>query len=101
MSENKIQNSIDLSPNYEQQKEEIELLKNIIPEQVTILKSEPNFNIQIQIEGDTPVEEHFKTFYLDIFLNNNYPEKPPRYKLTEENDLLNEKKKEMTVVRKI
>ena len=100
MSENKIQNSIDLSPNYEQQKEEIELLKNIIPEHVTIVKSEPNFNIQIQIEGDTPEEEHFKTFYLDIFLNNNYPEKSPRYKLTEENDLLNEKKKE-TLIKKL
>ena len=73
MSKSKIKNSTDPPPNYEQQKEEIELLKNIIPEQVTILKSEPNFKIQIQIEGDNPEEEHFKTFYLDIFLNNNYP----------------------------
>ena len=90
-----MQNSIDLSPNYEQQKEEIELLKNIIPEKVTILKSEPNFNVQIEIEGDNPEEERCKTFYLEIFLNNNYPEKSPRYKLTEENDFLNERKKEI------
>lgn len=55
--ENKIQNSINLSPNYDQQLEEIEILKNILPEKVTILKSEPNFNIQIEIEGENDEEE--------------------------------------------
>ena len=95
--ENKIQNSINLSPNYDQQLEEIEILKNILPEKVTILKSEPNFNIQIEIEGENDEEEPFKTFYLEIFLNNNYPEKSPRFKIYEANDCINDKRKEMLI----
>ena len=84
------------SPNYEQQEEEIEVLKNILPEKVIILKSEPNFQIQIEIEGDNPEqEESFKTFYLEIFLNHNYPEKAPRVKVYEINDCINEKRQEM------
>ena len=95
--ENKIQNSINLSPNYDQQLEEIEILKNILPEKVTILKSEPNFNIQIEIEGENDEEEPLKTFYLEIFLNNNYPEKSPRFKIYEANDCINDKRKEMLI----
>jgi hypothetical protein len=89
-------NTDNISPNYEQQEEEIEVLKNILPEKVTILKSEPNFHIQIEIEGENPEEEEpFKTFYLEIFLNNSYPEKAPRIKVYEANDCLNEKRKDM------
>ena len=84
------------NPDYEQQLEEIEVLQNILPEKVTIVKSSPNYDIQIEIEGDNPEkDEPFKTFYLEVFLNNYYPEKPPRLKIYEINDYLNDKKKEM------
>ena len=80
--ENEIETSIKDSPNYEQQLEEIELLQNILLEKVKIIKDEPNFNIQIEIEGDNPnQEEAFKTFYLEVELNNDYPEKPPKLKV--------------------
>ena len=75
------------NPNYEQQQEEIEVLQNILPEKVTIVKSSPNYDIQIEIEGDNPEkDEPFKTFYLEVFLNNYYPEKPPRLKIYEANE---------------
>ena len=94
--ENKIETSIKDSPNYEQQLEEIELLQNILLEKVKIIKDEPNFNIQIEIEGDNPnQEEAFKTFYLEVELNNDYPEKPPKLKVYEANDNLNDKNKEI------
>lgn len=90
--ENKVQNT---SPNYDQQLEEIELLQNILLQKLTIIQSEPNFIIQLEIEGDNPEEEEpFKTFYLEITLNNNYPDKQPRLKFYEVNDYLNEKRKE-------
>ena len=41
--ENEIENSGKISPNYEQQLEEIDILKNILPEKVTILQESPNF----------------------------------------------------------
>ena len=92
------QNKMNTFPNYEQQEEEIEVLKNILPEKVTILKSEPNFKIQIEIEGENNGEEEpFKTFYLEIFLNNSYPEKAPRFKVYEANDCLNDKRKDMLI----
>ena len=93
-----IQKATNTSPNYEQQEEEIEVLKNILPEKVTVLKTEPNFHIQIEIEGENnEEEEHFKTFYLEIYLNNNYPEKAPRFKIYEANDCLNDKRKDMLI----
>ena len=92
------QNKMNTFPNYEQQEEEIEVLKNILPEKVTVLKSEPNFKIQIEIEGENNGEEEpFKTFYLEIFLNNSYPEKAPRFKVYEANDCLNDKRKDMLI----
>ena len=94
--ENEIETSIKDSPNYEQQLEEIEILQNILLEKVKIIKDEPNFNIQIEIEGDNPnQEEAFKTFYLEVELNNDYPEKPPKLKVYEANDNLNDKNKEI------
>ena len=96
--ESEIQNP---STNYEQQLEEIEILKNILPEKIKILKSEPNFDIQIEIEGDNPEQDKpFKTFFLEVFLNNYYPEKSPRIQFYEANDCLNEKKKE-TLIKKL
>ena len=94
--ENEIETSIKDSPNYEQQLEEIEILQNILLEKVKIIKEEPNFHIQIEIEGDNPnQEESFKTFYLEVQLNNDYPEKPPKLKIFEANDNLSDKNKEI------
>ena len=94
--ENKIETSIKDSPNYEQQLEEIEILQNILLEKVKIIKDEPNFHIQIEIEGDNPnQDETFKTFYLEVQLNNDYPEKPPKLKIYEANDNLSDKNKEI------
>ena len=85
--------SIKTSPNYDQQIEEIELLKNIIPENLEIVNKEPNFHIQIKIIGKTS-ENPIKTFFLNIFLNYYYPEKSPRFTITEINNLLSAKNKE-------
>ena len=74
----------------------MKFLKNILPEKVTILQESPNFIIQIEIEGDNKnQEESYKTFYLEVSLNNDYPEKSPKIKISEENNNLNEENKEM------
>ena len=90
--EPKKKNSIKSSPNYDRQVEEIELLKNIIPEKMEIIKEEPNFNIKIEIEGNN-TDEPKKTFILIIYLNYYYPEKAPRFKFYEINNYLNERRK--------
>ena len=81
--------SIKSSPNYDQQIEEIELLKNIIPEKITILKEEPNFNIQLEIEAND-IEDPIKKFILIIYLNYNYPEQSPEFKIYEINNNLSD-----------
>jgi len=78
--------SIKSSPNYEQQADEIELLKNIIPEKIEIISEEPDFNIRIEIKGNT--EKPKKTFILNICLNYDYPEKSPTFKIEEINNHL-------------
>ena len=85
-------NSIKSSPNFDQQIDEIELLKNIIPEKIEILKEEPNFNIKIEIVGNN-TDKPKKTFILIIYLNYYYPEKAPRFKIYEINNYLNERRK--------
>ena len=52
----------NISPNYDQQVEEIELLKNIIPEKIEILKELPNFHLKIEIVGQK-VEKPKKNLY--------------------------------------
>ena len=87
-------NSIKSSPNYAQQVDEIELLKNIIPEKIGILKEEPNFNIKIEIVGNNS-DEPKKTFILIIYLNYYYPEKATRFKFYEINNYLNKTRKKI------
>ena len=87
--------TIKSSPNYDQQVDEIELLKNIIPEKVTILKEEPNFNIQIDIDpNDSDTDEPIKQFILIIYLNFDYPEKQPRFEISEINNNLSGERRE-------
>jgi len=85
--------SIKSSPNYEQQVDEIELLKNIIPEKIEIVNEEPDFHIQLEIKGDT--EKPKKTFILNIYLNNDYPEKSPTFKIEEVNKHLSDKRQKI------
>ena len=84
--------SIKSSPNYDQQVEEIEILKNIIPEKIEVLKEEPNFILKIEIVGNN-IEEPKKKFILEINLIYNYPEKLPRYRIYEINNYLSDKRK--------
>ena len=85
--------SIKSFPNYEQQVDEIELLKNIIPEKIEIVNEEPDFHIQLEIKGDT--EKPKKTFILNIYLNNDYPEKSPTFKIEEVNKHLSDKRQKI------
>lgn len=85
--------SIKSSPNYEQQVDEIELLKNIIPEKIEIISEEPDFNIKIEIKGNT--EKPTKTFLLYIFLNYDYPEKCPTFKIEEINKQLSDRRQKI------
>ena len=85
--------SIKSSPNYEQQVDEVELLKNIIPEKIEIISEEPDFNIQIEIKGNT--EKPKKTFILNIYLNYDYPEKCPTFKIEEINKNLSDKRQKI------
>ena len=85
--------SIKSSPNYEQQVDEIELLKNIIPEKIEIISEEPDFNIQIEIKGNT--EKPKKTFILNIYLNYDYPEKCPAFKIEEINKNLSDQRRKI------
>ena len=87
--------NIKQSPHYEEQKEEIELLKNIIPDRLTILTEEPNFILEIKIISSLDNPE--KEYKLKIYLNYFYPEKPPRFDFYEINDFLQEKRKNEVV----
>lgn len=83
------QYTIKSSPYLKEQIEEIKILKNIIPEKVKILKDDPNYIIQIDIEGNDLKNKLF----LIIYLNYYYPEKSPTFKITEINGNLSEENK--------
>ena len=87
-----ISQSIKSSPNYDQQIDEIELLKNIIPEKIKVLKEEPNFNLEIEFEGNN-IDENMKKFILEIYLNYDYPEKSPKFDIYEINNNLSDNRK--------
>ena len=87
--------NIKNSPHYEEQIEEIELLKNIIPDRLTILSEEPNYILEIIIKSS--VENPEKEYRLKIILNYFYPEKPPRFEFYEINDFLPEKHKKEAI----
>ena len=87
--------NIKNSPHYEEQKEEIELLQNIIPDRLKILSEEPNYILEIIIKSS--LENPEKEYRLKIYLNHFYPEKSPRFKIYEANDCINDKRKEMLI----
>ena len=75
--------------NYIQQKDEIDLLNNIIPDKMKIINENP-FELEIFIEAD--VENPLYSFKLLITLNNDYPNSTPSFTLTEENHSIAKKK---------
>lgn len=79
-------------PNYQKQLEEINLLKNSLHNKIRLLGEESNFIIQIDIKGNS-TEEPIKKFKLEIYLNYDYPEKPPDFKIYEINNKLTEEGK--------
>ena len=84
--------NIKESPHYEEQKEEIELLQNIIPDRLLIKSEEPNYILEIVIKSS--LENPEKEYRLKIYLNYFYPEKSPRFEFYEVNDFLQEKRKQ-------
>lgn len=70
------------NPNYETQKDEIELLKNILFEKMTILEEMPNFVVQIDLNPDI-VEESILNFIITFTLITEYPEKEPEIDIEE------------------
>ena len=84
--------NIKNSPHYEEQKEEIELLQNIIPDRLKIQSEEPNYILEIIIKSS--LENPEKEYKLKIYLNYFYPEKSPRFEFYEINDFLQEKRKQ-------
>ena len=85
------------SPHYEEQKDEIELLNNIIPDRLTIESEDPNYvlNITVQSSIDNPEKEYKLMIYLNYF----YPEKSPRFEFSEKNDFLQESRKKEAISR--
>ena len=75
--------------NYIQQKDEIDLLNNIIPDKMKIINENP-YELEISIEAD--VENPLYSFKLLITLNSEYPNSIPTFTLTEENHSIASKK---------
>jgi hypothetical protein len=89
--------TLEQSPHYEEQKEEIELLNNIIPDRLTIESDNPNYILNIIVKSS--LENPEKEYRLKIYLNYFYPEKSPRFDFYEINDFLQEHRKEEAISR--
>lgn len=70
------------NPNYDTQKDEIELLKNILFEKMTILEELPHFVIQIDLSPDI-LEENILDFIITFTLIPEYPDKDPMIEIEE------------------
>lgn len=68
--------------NYETQKDEIELLKNILFDEMTVLEEMPHFVVQIDLNPDI-VEESILNFIISFTLIPEYPEKEPEIEIEE------------------
>ena len=85
------------SPHYEEQKDEIELLNNIIPDRLSIESDDPNYILNIKVKSS--LENPEKEYRLKIYLNYFYPEKSPRFEFFEINDFLQEFRKKDAILR--
>lgn len=75
-----------MNPHYTEQKDEIDLLQNIIPDKLKIVSDSPTFVLEITIEGN--VDEPRMEFILNVDLGESYPPSPPSFTLSEENNFL-------------
>ena len=75
-----------MSEHREQQKDEIDLLQNIIFEKMQIVQEEPNYIIFMEIKSD--IENPKMKFNLTVTLNDEYPDKEPTFELIEVNNFL-------------
>ena len=75
-----------MSEHREQQKDEIDLLQNIIFEKMQIVQEEPNYIIFMEIKSD--IENPKMKFNLTITLDDEYPDKEPTFELLEVNNFL-------------
>lgn len=64
------------NPNHETQKDEIELLKNILFEKMTILEEMPLYVVEIDLNPDV-TEEPILSFNIKFTLIKEYPESEP------------------------
>ena len=87
--------NIKQSPHYEEQKEEIELLQNIIPDRLNIISEEPNYILEISVQSS--LENPEKEYKIKIYLNYFYPEKSPRFEFYEIHDFLQESRKKEAI----
>ena len=85
------------SPHYDEQKDEIEILNNIIPDRLTIESDDPNYVLNIIVKSS--LENPEKEYRLKIYLNYFYPEKSPRFEFYEINDFLQENRKKEAISR--
>jgi hypothetical protein len=72
--------------NYEAQKDEVELLKNILFEQLEVLEEVP-FILEITIKPDI-VENPIISLKVKVSLLNDYPNIEPKYDITDESNRL-------------
>ena len=77
------------NPNYEQQKDEIDLLQNILFDKMNI-ESESPFQISANITAN--IDDPKMEFHLIVTLKNEYPDKSTDFQLTEENNFLSSAK---------
>ena len=89
--------TVKKSPHYEEQKDEIEILNNIIPDRLNIESDEPNYILNITVKSS--LENPEKEYRLKIYLNYFYPEKSPRFEFFEINDFLQEFRKKEAISR--
>lgn len=75
------------NPNYETQKDEIELLKNILFDKMTIEEEIPEFVLNIDIEPDVQ-EDPKLNFIITIKLVSEYPDVEPNVEIEETSNIL-------------
>ena len=67
--------------NYETHKDEVELLKNILFEQLKIIEEIPNFIIEVDVKPDK--DEPKLDFKIKLSLPNEYPDSSPIFEVTD------------------
>jgi hypothetical protein len=68
--------------NFENHKDEVELLKNILFEKLNILEESPNFCLEIKIDPDV-IEEPKLNFNIKFTLPDDYPNCGPNYEISD------------------